>query len=62
MLETLHKGHDYDKLANVVTRYEEQLKGQLAVLALKRKSFTSSLEKIEEQIIRLKEMKEEKNI
>lgn len=61
MLETLHKGHDYDRLANVVSKYEEQLKGHLSALALKKKSFTNNMENIEEQIMRLKSLKEDKN-
>lgn len=59
---TQHKGHEFDKLSNVVGKVEEQLKSLLTQLSEKKKLLTKTFEGLRTQIDGLHRLKELKNI
>lgn len=61
-LQTIqHKGHDFDKLSNVVGRIEEHLRSLLAQLVERKKIFGKTLSCIDYEIEGLMRLKELRN-
>ena len=61
MIGIEHKGHDFDKLSNVVGRIEEHLRSLLAQLAERKKIFGKTLSCIDYEIEGLMRLKELRN-
>ena len=58
---TQHRGHDFDKLANVLAQLEEQHRGYVTSLASKKIQLTDICQDIDRTIGQLKMQKEERN-
>lgn len=58
---TQHRGHDFDKLANVLSQLEEQHRGYVTTLTAKKKQLSAVSEEIDHEIVQLRMQKEERN-